>query len=72
MVKKSNKIGIELDDFHYHEAIDRIMVTIKHIDQHLIQHPFLKLETEVKDLVVDGTDKLWLAYQKLAELKANE
>ena len=72
MVKKSNKIGIELDDFHYHEALDRLMVTILQIDQHLIQHPVLKLETEVKDLVVDGTDKLWLAYQKLTELKANE
>ena len=69
---KSNKIGIELDDFHYHEALDRLMVTILQIDQHLIQHPVLKLETEVKDLVVDGTDKLWLAYQKLTELKANE
>jgi len=72
MVKKSNKIGIELDDFHYHEALDRLMVTIQHIDQHLVQHPVLKLETEVKDLVVDGADKLWLAYQKLGELKTNE
>jgi hypothetical protein len=69
---KSNKIGIELDDFHYHEALDRLMVTILQIDQHLIQHPVLKLETEVKDLVVDGTDKLWIAYHKLTEIKAKE
>ena len=69
---KSNKIGIELDDFHYHEALDRLMVTILQIDQHLIQHPVLKLETEVKDLVVDGTDKLWIAYHKLSEIKAKE
>ena len=72
---KSNKIGIELDDFHYHEALDRLMVTILQIDQHLIQHPVLKLETEViqkNDLVVDGTDKLWIAYHKLTEIKAKE
>jgi hypothetical protein len=48
------------------------MVTILQIDQHLIQHPVLKLETEVKDLVVDGTDKLWIAYHKLTEIKAKE
>jgi len=69
---KSNKIGIELDDFHYKEELDRLMVTILQIDQHLIQHPVLKLETEVKDLVVDGTDKLWIAYHKLTEIKAKE
>ena len=48
---KSNKIGIELDDFHYHEAFDRLHTIMGVIDNNLIQHPVLKLETEVKDLV---------------------
>ena len=69
MAKKSDKIGIELDDFHYHEILDRLKVVIDNIDNHLIQHPVLKLETEAKDHVTEGTDSLWKAYQLLKEIK---
>tara|TARA_Y100000389_G_scaffold25738_1_gene22248 strand:- start:859 stop:1065 length:207 start_codon:yes stop_codon:yes gene_type:complete len=62
-MSKSNKIGIELDDIQYHEALDRIHITINNIDKHLIQHPVLKLETEVKDLVDEAQMKLSEAYQ---------
>ena len=68
MVSKSKKIGIELDDFHYHEALDRLKIIIDNIDNHLIQHPVLKLETEVKDSVIEGTDALWKAYQLLKSI----
>ena len=62
-MSKSNKIGIELDDIQYHEALDRLLITINNIDKHLIQHPVLKLETEVKDLVDEAQIKLSEAYQ---------
>jgi hypothetical protein len=62
-MSKSNKIGIELDDIQYHEALDRLHITINNIDKHLIQHPVLKLETEVKDLVDEAQIKLSEAYQ---------
>lgn len=62
-MSKSNKIGIELDDIQYHEALDRLHITINNIDKHLIQHPVLKLETEVKDLVDEAQVKLSEAYQ---------
>ena len=62
-MSKSNKIGIELNDIQYHEALDRIHITINNIDKHLIQHPVLKLETEVKDLVDEAQMKLSEAYQ---------
>lgn len=70
MVKKSNKIGIELDDFHYHEAFDRLHVIMDTIDNHLIQHPVLKLETEVKDLVDEAQTKLWRAYQLIGSINS--
>ena len=70
--KKSNKIGIKLDDFHYHEALDRLHVVMDIIDSHLIQHPVLKLETEVKDLVDDAQIKLWEAYQIIGNINKEE
>lgn len=69
---KSKKIGIELDDFHYHEALDRIHVIMDTIDAHLIQHPVLKLETEVKDLVEEAQTKLWHAYQIIGNINKEE
>ena len=71
MSKKSNKIGIELDDFHYHEALDRLHVIMDTIDNHLIQHSVLKLETEVKELVDEVQNKLWEAYQIIGNIKTH-
>lgn len=68
MAKKSSKIGIELDDFYYHEALDRLHVIMDNIDRHLIQHPVLKAEKEVSILVDEANTKLWEAYQKLGEI----
>jgi len=59
MANKSNKIGIKLNDLQYHAALDR----------NLIQHPVLKLETEIKDLVEEAQMKLYKAYQKLNQIK---
>jgi len=53
----------ELDQFHYHEMLDRLHVTMSMIDGHLQQHPVAKIETEVKDLISQAQDKLWEAYQ---------
>jgi len=72
---KKKKIGkIELDDYHYHELLDRLHVIMSTIDDHLIQHPVCKIETEVKDLISQAQDKLWEAYQITGgnnELKEN-
>ena len=69
---KSKKIGIELDDFHYHEALDRLHVIMDTIDNHLIQHSVLKAETKVKDLVDEANTKLWEAYQLIGSITTEE
>lgn len=69
---KSNKIGIELNDLQYHEAFDRLHVIMDTIDSHLIQHPVLKAETKVKDLVDEANTKLWEAYQLLGSITTKE
>jgi hypothetical protein len=61
---KKKKIGkIELDDYHYHELLDRLHVIMSTIDDHLIQHPVCKIETNIKDHITNAVDHLWLAYQ---------
>ena len=69
--KKSDKIGIELDDFHYHEVMDRLSVIMDNIDRQLMQHPVLKLETEIKNQVDEGLTILWQAYNKVAQIHLN-
>lgn len=56
----------ELDEFHYHELLDRLHVTMSNIDDHLQQHPVAKLNTDIKDLISEAQDKLWEAYQVTA------
>jgi hypothetical protein len=71
MAQKSDKIGIELDDFHYHEVMDRLSVIMDNIDRQLMQHPVLKLETEIKNQVDEGLTILWQAYNKVAQIHLN-
>ena len=68
MAKK--KVGdIELDDFHYHEFLDRIHVVMDTIDSHVMQHPVCKIETEIKEIVNNAQDKLWEAYQVAGNIR---
>ena len=61
---KKKKIGkIQLDDYHYHELLDRLHVIMCTIDDHLIQHPVCKIETDIKDHIVNAVDQLYMAYQ---------
>ena len=71
MAKKSDKIGIELDDFHYHEVMDRLSVIMDNIDRQLMQHPVLKLETEIKNQVDEGLTILWKAYNQVSQIHLN-
>jgi len=60
---KKKKIGkIELDDYHYHELLDRLHVIMSTIDDHLIQHPVCKIETNIKDHITNAVDQLVMAY----------
>jgi hypothetical protein len=41
------------------------------IDRQLMQHPVLKLETEIKNQVDEGLTILWQAYNKVAQIHLN-
>ena len=55
----------KLDEFHYHEIVDRLHVIMCMVDEHLQQHPVAKLETEANQLIASANDNLWQAYQLL-------
>ena len=55
----------KLDQFHYHEALDRLHVIMSTIDDHLIQHPVCKLEKEVGNKVEEAFTLLFQAYQEV-------
>jgi hypothetical protein len=66
------KVNIDLDKFHYHEALDRLSVVMDNIDRSLLQHPVCKIETEVKEKVAKGLETLWEAYQLVSEIRFKE
>jgi hypothetical protein len=37
-----------LDEFHYHEILDRLHMILSISEDHLLQHPVCKVERDVK------------------------
>jgi len=59
----NEEIKKHLDKFHYHEAVDRLNVIMSNCEGHLMQHPVIKIELEVKQNVEKAIEYLWKAYQ---------
>lgn len=60
---------IELDQFYWHEALDRTHLQIENIDSHLLQHPVLKVNPEIRKHVESAVEELCEAYQKIGTNK---
>jgi len=61
----------KLDEFHYHEILDRLAVSISNIDNHILQHPVGKVERNVKQNVDKAIEYLCIAYQEVGSLSLN-
>lgn len=64
----NEEIKKNLDQFHYHEALDRLHVIMSTCDEHLMQHPAIKLEPEVKQNIDKAIQHLWEAYQQIGNI----
>ena len=53
----------KLDEFHYHEVLDRLSIIMGGIDDNLISHPVVEKHENLRLLILDGASKLWDAYQ---------
>ena len=58
----------ELDEFHYHEMLDRLSVMMQVVNNNVQQHPVAKIDKELKEHISNAVDQLWLAYQKTGQL----
>lgn len=59
---------IELDEFHYHEALDRTFVFAQMLYDFLSEHPVVLEHPNVKKLVNKACETLGQAYQLIGEL----
>lgn len=66
MAEKRKVGGVVLDDFHYHEAVHTLNVTMSLIDSEILQHPVLKLEKDACGEIDTAMEHLMLAYQNLS------
>jgi hypothetical protein len=64
----NEEIKDKLDQFHYHEALDRLHVVMSMCDEHLMQHPVIKIESSVKQNVNEAIKLLWQAYQEVGHM----
>lgn len=60
-----------LDEFHYHEAIDRTAVITDMLDRYLIQHPVFKAEKEFSKKIEKAGMLLAEAYQIIGDISLN-
>jgi hypothetical protein len=52
-----------LDEFHYHEILDRLHMILSISEDHLLQHPVCKVERNVKQNIEKALEHLAEAYQ---------
>ena len=57
----------KLDDYHYHEMLDRLHMLSQNIDQYLQQHPVAKIESDIGVLISEANDNLTTAYRLTGE-----
>jgi hypothetical protein len=66
MKKKKNKL--ELDEFYYHEMLDRLTLVADIIDRHLIEHPVSEKHPKLKKKLNKCFNNLIDIYQKIPNL----
>jgi len=64
----SKKAKMRLDEFHYHEALDRTHMLLCMIDDHLREHPVVKKHKQLKIRVEIAEDILAEVYERIGAL----
>lgn len=60
-----------IEDYQWHEALDRTHVICSNINDHLIQHPVCKLDKEINSKVESALTLLYEAYQIIGAKSIN-
>jgi hypothetical protein len=60
---------INLDEFHYHEFMDRSSLMMYMVNSALTEHPLYYENEEIKKMVDEISDKIFDLYQHSANLR---
>lgn len=58
----------ELDDFHYHEVLDRLTMIGDMVERYLIDHPVLEEHKALRDVVEKAQDLIGDAYLMMGDI----
>jgi len=64
----SKKKKIKLDEFHYHEALDRTHMLLCMVDEHLLEHPVVQNHKQLKIRVEIVGEILAEIYERVGAL----
>lgn len=53
----------KLDEFHYHEVMDRAYVLMEAVENALLEHPAVAAHSHLRGLVSEAHDRLYDVYQ---------
>lgn len=67
---KKKKIG-NLDEFYYHEALDRSYIVTDMVDKYLFEHPVVQKHKELKKRIKKAVKLLVESYQLIGGLEMN-
>ena len=62
---KKHKI---LDEFHYHEALDRAYIVESILNTHLAEHPVIQQHKDLKDKIEKAQELIIEVYQEIGSL----
>lgn len=68
MNQDNENCDVDLDSYHYHEAVDRLHCIVDRIQWDVIDHPVCQKHPELKQMVDEATEKLASAYQLATNL----
>jgi hypothetical protein len=68
MAKKVKKKEEQLDEFYYHEALDRSYIVANMIEDVLVEHPVIEKHKELKEKVQKAQELIIEVYQEIGGL----
>lgn len=67
--KVKNDVSVDIDDFHYHEALDRTHLISLMIDETLLNHPVINKHKGLLENIQEAQKLLDNSYQHIGTLR---
>ena len=72
MKKLKKKKVPALDEFHYHEALDRTHLICNIMEEQILTHPVFEKHKDLKKAMEDAIDSVYSVYSKVAKKMIDE